>query len=91
MAKKKTEAQKPPKVNTWKIIDSQVQLIRDQFVRHQNELAPLQRYHSVDQQMLLNTFRNELGIPPELELTLDFETLTFIDKDALQHNNVDSP
>lgn len=86
---KKSKTKGDPKPQVWRIADSQIQLVRDQFMRHQQELAPFMRYQQLEQQGLFNAFRAELGIPPEVSLTADLEGQQFIEKlDALQHNNM---
>jgi hypothetical protein len=86
---KKSKTEGKPKPQVWRIADSQIQLVQDQFMRHQRELEPLIRYQQMEQQGLFNAFRAELGIPPEVNLTADLEGRQFTEKlDALQHNNM---
>ncbi len=64
----------------WKFTSSQTQLLTEQARQHAQELVPFQTYQARAQNDLLVSFKEELGIPVGLPLTVDLNTLQFIER-----------
>jgi len=68
------------KVQIWKLTPSQQLLLQDQARIHHNEHEPLYAYQSRAQNDLINTFREELGIPEDVPLSMDLKTMQFTER-----------
>lgn len=66
------------KTQVWKFTKTQSLLITEQAKAHAREVQPLLDYQANDQQALLIAFKDELGIPEDLPLTVDLGNLQFI-------------
>ncbi len=66
------------KQQVWKFTKTQQLLIVEQAKAHAREQQPLIAYQAADQQSLLVAFKEELGIPEDLPLTVDLENLQFV-------------
>lgn len=75
MAKKKE-----PTIQVWPFTQSQILLLQEQARQHANELTPFQTYQSRARNDLLNSFREELGIPEGVPLNVDLNTLQFTER-----------
>ena len=75
MAKAKTKA-----IQIWTFTSSQTMLLQEQARIHQGELGPLLAYQSRSQNDLLLSFREELGIPESVLLSVDLKTLQFTER-----------
>ena len=77
MAKKESP---PKKVRTWKFSSSQELLINEQARQHQAELQPLLTYQARAQNDILVNFRQELGIPENILLTVELDNTRFVER-----------
>ncbi len=68
---------KDGKVQVWKFTQSQTLLLQEQARIHANELQPFRNYQQRVQNDLLNSFRDELGIPEGIPLNVDLDNLQF--------------
>lgn len=64
----------------WKFTTSQILLLTEQARHHAAELAPFQQYQAKAQNELLHSFRPELNIPEGLPLTVDLNSLQFLER-----------
>ena len=78
MAKK---APKEKKLRTWKFGKSQSLLLNEQARIHQTELNPFLAYQERSRNDLLNSFREELGIPDGLPLTVQLDKRRFVERE----------
>ena len=64
----------------WKFTPSQTLLVQEQARIHANEHGPLQAYQARAQNDLLMQFKEELGIPEGVLLSVDLDTLQFTER-----------
>lgn len=64
-------------LKSWKVSDSQRELLMVQARRHESELDILRRYQARERNELLYAFMQELGVPQGLPVTMNLDSLTF--------------
>ena len=67
-------------IQIWKFTSSQTMLLQEQARIHNNELAPFTAYQARSQNDLLLSFREELGIPEGVLLSVDLDTKQFTER-----------
>ena len=71
------------KTQVWKFTKSQILLLTEQARQHAKELEPFQLYQSRAQNDILEQFREELGVPKDLPLTVDLGNLQFVQREDI--------
>ena len=71
---------KQKSVQIWKFTPSQTLLIEEQARIHEREVAPLVNYQARAQNDLLMQFKEELGIPEGVLLSVDLDTKQFTER-----------
>ena len=67
-------------IQIWKFTPSQTLLLQEQARIHQNEFAPFRAYQARSQNELMLSFREELGIPEGVLLSVDLDTMQFTER-----------